>query len=47
MVVDALGRIVAEAPSRVVALGDPDAHAERQALLAAQRATRTRPMPGA
>lgn len=37
-VVDARGRVVAEAPSRVVALGDPQAHAERQALLAAQRA---------
>lgn len=38
VVCDAGGRVVAEAPSRVVALGDPQAHAERQALQAAQRA---------
>lgn len=38
VVADAQGRIVAEAPSRVVALNDPDAHAERQALQAALRA---------
>ncbi len=37
-VVDANGRIIAEAPSRVVSLNDADAHAERQALNAAQRA---------
>lgn len=35
VVADEQGLIVAEAPSRVVALGDPEAHAERQALLAA------------
>ncbi|MDM7949389.1 ankyrin repeat domain-containing protein [Hydrogenophaga sp.] len=40
VVVDAQGRLVAEAPSRVIALQDPDAHAERQALLAAQRLLR-------
>lgn len=38
VVADARGGIVAEAPSRVVALADPEAHAERQALQAAQRA---------
>jgi hypothetical protein len=38
VVADARGGIVAEAPSRVVSLGDPEAHAERQALQAAQRA---------
>lgn len=31
------GRIVGEGPSRVVQLGDPDAHAERVALRDAQR----------
>lgn len=35
-VADAQGRVVAEAPSRVVTLNDPNAHAERQALAAAQ-----------
>ncbi len=37
-VADARGQVLAEAPSRVIALRDPDAHAERQALQAAQRA---------
>jgi uncharacterized protein len=37
VVADAQGRIVAEAPSRVVTLNDPEAHAERQALKAAKR----------
>ncbi|MFN0184037.1 MAG: deaminase, partial [Aquabacterium sp.] len=32
VVVDAQHRIVGEAPSRVVRLRDPDAHAERQAI---------------
>lgn len=38
VVVDRAGRVVAEAPSRVVALNDPEAHAERQAIQAARQA---------
>jgi ankyrin repeat protein len=45
-VADAQGRVVAEAPSRVIALGDPNAHAERQALLAAQRALKREDLGG-
>jgi tRNA(Arg) A34 adenosine deaminase TadA len=46
VVADAQGHIVAEAPSRVVTLNDPDAHAERQALLAAQRALQREDLGG-
>jgi len=46
VVADAQGRIVAEAPSRVVTLEDNDAHAERQALLAAQHALRREDLGG-
>ncbi len=46
VVADEQGLIVAEAPRRVVALGDPEAHAERQALLAAQRALQRHDLGG-
>jgi uncharacterized protein len=36
-IADAQGRVIAEAPSRVVTLNDGDAHAERQAIQAAQK----------
>jgi uncharacterized protein len=37
-IVDTTGRVIAEAPSRVVTLNDGNAHAERQAIKAAQQA---------
>ena len=46
VVADAQGHIVAAAPSRVVALGDPDAHAERQALLAAHQVLQREDLAG-
>ena len=46
VVADAQGRVVAEAPSRVVRLKDPDAHAERQALAAAQQALQRQDLGG-
>lgn len=46
VVVDAQQRIVGEAPSRVIALRDPDAHAERQALLDAQTRLRRPDLTG-
>lgn len=41
------GRIIAEAPSRVVTAGDPSAHAEMEAIRAAARATGSRNLSGA
>lgn len=41
------GRIVGEGPSRVVQLGDPDAHAERVALRDAQRRLGRQDLAGA
>ncbi len=41
------GRIIAEAPSRVVTAGDPSAHAEMEAIRAAARATGSRDLSGA
>lgn len=46
VVADVQGRVVAEAPSRVVRLKDPEAHAERQALAAAQQALRRQDLGG-
>jgi len=40
------GRIVGEGPSRVVKLGDPSAHAEREALRDAARRLRGRSLAG-
>ena len=41
------GRIIAEAPSRVVTAGDPSAHAEMEAIRDAARATGSRDLSGA
>ena len=40
------GRIVAEAPSRVITRGDPTAHAETEAIRDAARALDTRDLSG-
>lgn len=41
------GKIIAEAPSRVVTAGDPIAHAEMEAIREAARATGSRDLSGA